>query len=108
MDVQCGKHGMQPSTHVSKDIFDNLANDQFRFMPVIVFFEFDDEIVESFYLSQKYAEKYNLGKNQVILLPDDYPQWTLDLLPICNECLKSILKEEYFLSDDYEKSEWIV
>jgi len=86
MDVKCKQHGMQSGIHVSKDIAEN-NNTQFKFMPTIVFFEFDDEIIP---------------------LPDDYPEWVLNLSPVCGECLKNILKEEYFVSKEYERGEWVL
>lgn len=55
-------------------------------------FEFEGEIVERFYLSSEYAEKYKLVDQQAVSLPDNYPQWVLDLRPVCSKCLDDVVE----------------
>lgn len=106
MQVTCKSHGMQPIINVSPDIYKEIGNSNFTFNPIIIFYAFDDEITESFYLSEKYSSKYNLKHNQILELPDDYPNWVLNLKQICRECLKEHLSQEYFKLS--HTSEWVI
>ena len=106
MQVSCTKHGMQSMINISIDVLKEMENSNFIFNPIIIFYEFDDEISESFYVSEKHASKYNLKHNQTLALPDDYPDWVLNLKPICRACLKEHLSQEYFKQNT--SSEWVI
>ena len=97
---------MQSMISVSIDIFKQIENPEFTFNPTIVFYQFDDEVTESFYISEKYALENNLKQNMILELPDDYPDWVLNLKPICSACLKEHLSQEYFKQNT--SSEWVI
>jgi len=92
MMIHCQEHGDQGGVQVSPDIEQSIRCKE-TCSTHIVNYEFEGEVVDTFYLSKSYAESNGLELIDVLPLPDDYPKWVLDLNVVCEVCFNSYVKK---------------
>ena len=83
----CDTHGTQEGLSLSPDLLRAAeADDSASLNAVLVSFEYKGDITHSFLLSPSYAQAHGLEADSVLPLPDDYPEWVMNLQGICREC----------------------
>ena len=53
---------------------------------ILLEYEFEGEPARYFYMSKDYASGHGIKESVCLSLPDDYPQYVLNAVPICWEC----------------------
>lgn len=88
MMIECERHGFNEAVQVSPDLRERVnASEEIKGY-VSVHYEYNDEIVDSYFLSTRYAEKYELRNGGILPLPDDYPKWVMGLVLVCKKCFE--------------------
>jgi hypothetical protein len=86
--IDCNMHGLTSIVLVSADLLDSEIESS-----KIIEYEYDGEIVESFYVSQEFADNNGLSGVKTLPLPEIYPHWFSKLKPYCFQCLKIKISE---------------
>ena len=92
MMIKCEKHGFYQAAQVSPDLKVRVNTlhrlDNF----ISIHYEYNNEIVDTFFLSKDYAAKYHLQRKNILPLPDDYPEWVTSLALICEKCFEESIE----------------
>jgi len=89
--IICNDHGMQGALSVSPDL-KKLINSQQTMKPYrIIEYEYLGDITHIFHVSIEYAKKYELPDEAILPLPDDYPEWVMSLVRVCEKCFEARL-----------------
>ena len=92
MMINCEIHGYQNGVQVSPDLV-KLVADKKEFHDVYsVYYEFEGEVVDLFYISKSFAEQYGLKNTSLLPLPDEYPEWVMSLKVVCETCFNTFNK----------------
>jgi hypothetical protein len=82
--IDCSEHGFASIVLVSAD----LLGAEIENSEIIGYkYEYDGDIVESFYVSKDFAENNGLSGVRTLQLPEVYPHWFSKLKPYCVQCL---------------------
>lgn len=92
MMIKCEQHGFNEAIQVSPDLKKRINASKKIKDYILVHYEYNDEIAETFFLSIEYATKYKLQNNNILPLPDDYPKWVKALVLICKKCFETCSK----------------
>lgn len=92
MMIKCERHGFYEAIQVSPDLQEQVNAGKKIKEYVVIHYEYDDEIVDSFFLSKEYAAKNNLQNESIHPLPDDYPQWVMSLAGLCEKCFEDSIR----------------
>jgi len=92
--IKCDKHGFREALQVSPDLVSRLQKLISIKQPVTIEYEYDNEIVESFYLSSEFADQNGFLGNVILPIPDDYPIWVSKLKSICSECFNIAVQKK--------------
>ena len=77
---------------VSPDLVDRIPSALHIAKPEVIEFEYDGEIVDSFYLSKEFSSEHGVLGGSIVPLPEDYPLWVMLLRPVCSHCLNSAME----------------
>jgi len=61
---------------------------------VVIDFESQGEIVETYYLSLDTAARFGITKSELLPLTDDFPAYALEARPECITCFKNIIVDD--------------
>ena len=84
--VNCDKHGYQHSIHVSRDLFESIRRGD-SISAIRFSYTCEGLPADFFVLSLEVATANSLRDNETVELPDEYPAWVKDLVPVCQKCL---------------------
>lgn len=88
MMIKCNAHGFYNALQVSPDIKKQVEFSVGHLNIIIIDFEYDGDVVDSFYLSEGFAQKNGYKCNQKMTLPDDYPRWVGEMVLVCEKCFQ--------------------
>ncbi|RDH41773.1 hypothetical protein [Zooshikella ganghwensis] len=88
MMIKCDEHGFSNGLLVSPDIKEQIQNSMHYTNIITIDYEYKGDVVDSFYLSECFAQKYGFFCNKILTLPDDYPEWVSKLAPLCEKCFQ--------------------
>ena len=84
MRILCPEHGLQDGVLISDDLAKR------RKMPIqTIIYTFESRPIGVYFVSNEFAESRGIQEGTYPLL-DDLLEWTLELRPICKQCLASI------------------
>lgn len=92
MMIKCKQHGFYEAVQVSPDLKEQINGSKKIKDHVLIHYEYDNAIADSFVLSIEYATKYKLQNENILPLPNEYPEWVIFLVPVCKKCLENSMK----------------
>lgn len=90
MMIKCGKHGYQTGPHVSPDLAEYIHAG----CPLPPFREITycyRGVRDVSLLTESFAAENGAVEVGDVDLPDDYPDWFVKLVPICEKCVEQAL-----------------
>ena len=93
MMIECEQHGYYEAIQVSPDLREKIYASEKIDEYVLIQYEYNNKIANSFYLSPKYAAENGLQNESKLPLPDDYPEWVMSLVLVCKKCFGDCNKE---------------
>ena len=92
MRFECQDHGLQEGVQVSPDLESSSDADSHEGQVFVVRFQYDGEVVDAYYLSERFANSYGLTESFVCPLPDEYPEWVSKVVPRCRKCFRKVVE----------------
>lgn len=86
MMINCPRHGYQLGLLLSRDLASLIDEHSRAASYRIVSFTYRGEVESKMYLSREFAEGHGLSSESTMPLPDEYPEWYLTLVGVCEKC----------------------